>query len=336
MPSVVRNGQVLGIHAPTLVVVHSAPLVLPICAEPIRDGAVAIRGNRVLQVGVRAALLASFPVVEEVRWPGLIVAGLIDACAASAAPAPGVTATATVAPDLSDPAALPGVTYIEVSCPSEELWEESGRDTLITAIREVDQPCTIGIAAYTGDPQVLEDLAVLARTFGLRVLVDLARHSPAVLDEAGMLGPHAHVACAGHLDPGERKLLRLRKTVVAVCPAIRPDDALALIDEGNLVALGTRGGGDLLGQARAIRAHARSRSPRTPGLDRKLVEAATIGGARALGLSAGAGRIGSLSPGARADLAIFDVRGRYPYSALLGEAPCIGTVTGGVVRPGRS
>ncbi|MFD9939876.1 amidohydrolase family protein [Nonomuraea sp. NPDC059023] len=309
---------------------HSAPLVLPICAEPIRDGAVAVRRDRVLQVGPRTSVLAAHPAVEEVRWKGMITPGLVDACSPAAAPPPGVTARATVVTGLADPAAVPalrGVTYLAVKTESEEAWEDTGRDALITAIREVAFP--VGMAAHTGDPLVLEDLAVLARTFGLRVLVDLERHSAAALDESGILGPHCHVACAGPLDPGERKLLRLRRSVAAVCPSLlreRPEDALALLDEGNLLALGTRGEGSPLDQARAIRDYVRGRGQRPPGLDQRLVEAATLGGARAMGMHTGPGRLGILAPGARADFAVFDARGRYPYSALLSGPPCLATV----------
>ncbi|MFI6496718.1 imidazolonepropionase-like domain-containing protein [Nonomuraea typhae] len=309
--------------------VHSAPLVLPICEEPIREGGVAVRGDRVLQVGPRATVLSAFPRAAETRWPGMITPGLVDACFPASPPAPGVTAAATVVAEPGCSVVLGGVTYIAVRSESEEEWEDIGRDALITAIREVDVPGAVGIAAHTGDLVVLEDLAVLARTFGLRILVDLERHSVTTLDEAGALGPHCHVACACGLTPGERKLLRLRKSVVAVCPALRPEDALPLLDEGSPIALGSRGGGSLLAQAGKLREHARGRGARATGLDRRLVGAATLGGARALGMDTGPGRLGVLAPGARADLAVFDARGRYPYAALLAGPPCLGTVAGG-------
>ncbi|MER6511094.1 amidohydrolase family protein [Nonomuraea sp. NPDC001636] len=327
---------------------HSAPLVLPICAEPVRDGTVVIRGGRVLQVGSRAELLSRFRVAEEVRWPGMIVAGLVDACCAPTAPGPGVTTRAAVVADPADLAGVPGVSYVEASSAGEQEWEDHDRDALITALREVDRPCPVGIAARTRDPHVLEDVAVLARTFGLRLLAGLDRHSPMALDEAGALGPHCHVACARPLDPGERKLLRLRRSVVAICPPGQEQaaDVLALLEEGNRLALGSHalddhapdspdpagaGPGDLLGLAAGVRRRARELGLRVRGLDRRLVEAATLGGARALGLDAGPGRIGSLGPGSRADFAVFDARGRYPYSALLARPPCLATVVGGAV-----
>lgn len=326
MPSAAHARQVLRRRAREPVVMHSAPLMLPIAAEPLRDAAVVVRGGRVLQVGPRIDLLARFPVTSETRWDGMIVAGLVDAFASGPA-APGVTSAASMVADLGEEPELPGITYIEVTCPSEEAWESNERDALITAIREVDHPGAIGIAAHSPDLQVLEDVAVLARTFGLRLLVDLERHSPATLDEAGALGPHCHVICSGQLDPGERKLLRLRRATVAINPdPPRQDDALALLDDGDRIALG---GCDLLGSAAAIRAQARLRGVRLPNLDVRLVEAATLGGGMALGMDQGPGRIGTLGPGSRADFAVFDARGRYPHAALLDNAPCLATAIAG-------
>lgn len=346
-----RARPIFGRRAPAPVVVHSAPLVLPLVGDPVRDGAVAVRGERVLQVAARGDLLTRFPGAGERRWPGMIVPGLVDAASVTSAAealAHGVTTRARVvtggssrgaAADPAEHAALPGVGYVEVTCEDEDAWERRGRDAVVTAMRETDRPHIVGIAARTPDPVVLEDVAVLARTFGLRLLVDLGTRSVAALDEAGVLGPHCHATCARPLDPGERKLLRLRETVVAVGAAAGPDDVLALLDEGNRLALCTAlctalvaGVGGLLGQARGIRERARALGLRPRGLDRRLVEAATLGGARALGMHRGAGRIGCLVPGGRADFAVFDARGRYPYSALLARPDCLATVVGGRIR----
>ncbi|MEO3868956.1 amidohydrolase family protein [Nonomuraea sp. B12E4] len=335
MPPGKRAGPALGRRSPAPAVIHSAPLVLPVCADPIRDGAVVTRADRVLKVGSRAEALTSHPAAREVRWPGMIVAGLVDAGSGASPAAPGVTARAGVITGLADQGGRHRIAYVEVTSANEEEWEETGRDAVITAIREVDRPFAVGIAAHTRDPQVLEDVAVLARTFGLRLLADVDRHSPAALDEAGVLGPLCHVACARPLDPGERKLLRLRDTVVALCPpeGFFAGDVLALLDEGNPLALGTgrTSGGSPLGMAGAIRRSARELGLRPRGLDRRLVEAVTLGGARALGMDRGQGRIGSLAPGARADFAVFDAHGRYPYAALLAEPPCLGMVVGGAI-----
>ncbi|MEV0583635.1 hypothetical protein [Nonomuraea sp. NPDC050310] len=297
------TGQALSTRLP--VVLHSAPLVAPMESEPVRGGAVAVRGDRVLRVGPRRELLSRYEVAEEIHWRGLIVPGLVDAFAT--APVTGVTTRAGLSgPDLR---------YLDVRCPSEQAWEEHERDALITAIREAEQP--VGVAAHSPDPAVQEDLAILARTFGLRLLADLERHPLEALDDAGILGPHCHVACSGRLGPGERKLLRLRRVV----PAFHGDgDPLPLFDDGEPVALSL----PLAGTLRRAR-------PTQAG---RLVEALTLVPARALGLGHGPGRVGSLGPGSRADLAVFDARGRHPYSALLDQAPCLGTVRGGLAGAG--
>ncbi|NQX17148.1 amidohydrolase family protein [Rathayibacter sp. VKM Ac-2857] len=64
-----------------MLTVHSAAWVLPVAGEPVRDGAVAVRGERIVAVGPRDAVLASLrdesPAVRE--WPGVIVPGLVNA-----------------------------------------------------------------------------------------------------------------------------------------------------------------------------------------------------------------------------------------------------------------
>ncbi|MFC7649478.1 hypothetical protein ACFQX6_60665 [Streptosporangium lutulentum] len=224
------------------------------------------------------------------------------------------------------------MTYLETRCEDETRWEEDGRDRLITAIREVDHPGIIGIAAHSPDPVVMEDLAILSRTFGLRLHVELGRHPAGFLDEVGALGPGCHVATSGPLDEADRKLLRIRGTAVAISSPFAAD---GLLDGANIIAIGTHTGGDPLAAARVL-----ARDPgldREPGpdrgLDRLLVEAVTLGGARALGLAEGPGRLGCLGPGSRADFAVFAVKAdeRTAYSALLHEGPgrCVATIVGG-------
>lgn len=168
-----------------------------------------------------------------------------------------------------------------------------------------------------------------------------ARH----MDDLGALGPDVHVAHGVHCDPGDRALLRERGTAVALCPrsnatlqAGEPPVA-AYLAEGNPIALGTDSLAsspslDLLADARVARDLARRQGYDEPDLNRRIVEAATVGGASAMGL----GDAGVLRPGARADLAVFDVPvespgadGRDPYAALVdhGEGSCVATVLGG-------
>ena len=103
--------------------------------------------------------------------------------------------------------------------------------------------------------------------------------------------------------------------------------------EGSPVAIGTDSRAsapslDLLADLAALRETALRQGSPAAGLDRWLVEAATAGGARAMGLDAG-----TIVPGGRADLAVFAVDpGPDPYAALAGAAGrCVGTVLAGRV-----
>jgi cytosine/adenosine deaminase-related metal-dependent hydrolase len=71
---------------------------------------------------------------------------------------------------------------------------------------------------------------------------------------------------------------------------------------------------------------ARSQGYTASDLHQRLLEAATLGGARAIGFDAGA-----LVEGRRADVAVFavDDAERDPYDALLGSGRCVQTVVAG-------
>lgn len=162
-----------------------------------------------------------------------------------------------------------------------------------------------------------------------------ARH----LDALGGLGPGVHVAHGVHVGAADRALLRERGTAVALCvrsnALLRAGDAPVAdyLAEGSPVGIGTDSLAsspslDLLEEARAVRDLARHQGYRAGDLDRRVVEAATAGGAAAMGL-AGAG---TLAPGARADLAVFDVAvDGDPYAALVdhGGGRCVATVLDG-------
>jgi cytosine/adenosine deaminase-related metal-dependent hydrolase len=161
------------------------------------------------------------------------------------------------------------------------------------------------------------------------------------LDALGGLGDDVHVAHGVHCDAADRALLRQRGTAVALCARsnaiLRAGDppVVAYLDEGNPIAVGTDSLSstpdlDLLGELRALRALARRQGYARADLDRRLVEAATVGGATAMGLT----DIGRLAPGARADLAAFAVDPDHasdPYAALLDAGPgwCAATVLAG-------
>ena len=166
-----------------------------------------------------------------------------------------------------------------------------------------------------------------------------ARSPVAELAALGALGPDSHVAHGVHCDAADRALLRRHGTVVALCPrsnatlGVGAAPVAAYRAEGNPVAVGTDSLAsapslDLLADLAALRDVAVRQGSPAEGLDRWLVEAATLGGARAMGLA----EVGILRAGARADLAVFDLDpAGDPYAELVrhGAGRCVTTVLAG-------
>ncbi|WP_430867600.1 amidohydrolase family protein [Demequina aurantiaca] len=65
------------------VTLYSADMVLPVTAPPILDGAIAVRGERILHVGERVWVERSLAErgidVHHVHWPGVLMPGLVNA-----------------------------------------------------------------------------------------------------------------------------------------------------------------------------------------------------------------------------------------------------------------
>jgi cytosine/adenosine deaminase-related metal-dependent hydrolase len=192
-------------------------------------------------------------------------------------------------------------------------------------------------------------LATLVREWGWNLALlerGGAGVSPArYLDEALALGPDAHVAHGVALDAEDRALLRRRGTAVALCLrsngtiGVEPPPLAAYLQERSPLCVGTDSLAsapslDLLGELPPLRALAREQGYRGEDLDRRLLHAATAGGAAALGLT---GTAGALVPGARADLALLDLapeRGEPVERAIVerGAGSCAATLVRGVVR----
>ncbi len=165
----------------------------------------------------------------------------------------------------------------------------------------------------------------------------------AELAALGLLGPDVHVAHGVHVDGADRALLRSHATAVALCPrsnrtlGVGTAPVAAYRAEGNQVAVGTDSLAsvpslDVLADVALLRELALAQGSPESGLDRWLIEAATVGGARAIGQT----DVGVLRPGARADLAVINVAvaaGDDPYTAVVtgGAGQCVGTVLAGQV-----
>lgn len=137
----------------------------------------------------------------------------------------------------------------------------------------------------------------------------------AFADDRGLLGADSHMAHGVYLGEEGRRILRRRRTSVALCPrsnltvGIDTPPVAEFLREGSPIAVGTDSLGsnsslDLAEDVALLRVLALEGGYRNAELDRRLLHAATMGGATAIGLD---DTIGSLEPGKRADLALFDV-----------------------------
>lgn len=138
------------------------------------------------------------------------------------------------------------------------------------------------------------------------------------VDQLGVLGPDCHVAHGVYMTASDRALLRKRGTSVALCP--RSNEVIGLdappvaeyLVEGSPIAIGTDSLSsspslDLMHDVATLVEVARSQGYRGDDLHERILSAATLGGAHAMGLDLGPDRTGYLAVGARADLAFFDV-----------------------------
>jgi cytosine/adenosine deaminase-related metal-dependent hydrolase len=138
------------------------------------------------------------------------------------------------------------------------------------------------------------------------------------VDQLGVLGPDCHVAHGVYMTAKDRHLLRARGTSVALCPrsnaviGLDPPPVADYFRENSPIAVGTDSLSsspslDLMADVAALHTIAVDQGYTKSDLHARLLRAATLGGARALGLDVGADRTGHLAVGAVADLAFFDI-----------------------------
>ena len=168
------------------------------------------------------------------------------------------------------------------------------------------------------------------------------------VDHLGVLGPDCHVAHGVYLRERDRELLRLRGTSVALCPrsnaVIGLDEApvAAYLRDGNPIAVGTDSLSsspslDLMEDVKLLADIARRQGYSGDDLRIRLLSAATLGGATAMGIHLGEDRVGQLAVGAVADLALFDADVRtagWSASDRVTEARLIGEVLEQLVDDG--
>ncbi|WP_189060610.1 amidohydrolase family protein [Longimycelium tulufanense] len=185
-------------------------------------------------------------------------------------------------------------------------------------------------------------LADIARTSGCSFElsgVGTQRTPTAQMAFLEALGADTHVAHGVHCDAADRALLREYGASVALCArsnatlGVGDPPVAAYLAEGSPIAIGTDSLAsspslDLLEEARALRDLARRQGYVGSDLDRRIIDAATRGGAVAMG----ANDFGVLTPGSRADLAVFDVPvDSDPHRALIdhGAGRCTATILAG-------
>jgi 5-methylthioadenosine/S-adenosylhomocysteine deaminase len=146
-----------------------------------------------------------------------------------------------------------------------------------------------------------------------RVVREQTGHDNIVyFDKLGMLGPHTTLAHCVHLSPGELRALEATHTRVTHCPSANLKLASGfapipeLLGKNISVALGADGAPcnnnlDLWVEMRLAALIHKPRSGPLAMSAQQVLELATLGGARALGLE---DDLGSLEPGKKADLAI--------------------------------
>ncbi|MGS0562178.1 amidohydrolase family protein [Microbacterium aurugineum] len=166
------------------------------------------------------------------------------------------------------------------------------------------------------------------------------------VDQLGVLGPDCHIAHGVYMSARDRAILRERRTTVALCPrsnaviGLEEPPIAAYLREGSPIAVGTDSLSsspslDVLSDVAELARIARSQGYTDRDLHARLLGAATLGGAHAMGIDVGPDRTGYLAVGALADLTFFDVPAGPDAVAELvdhGAGRTAATVVSGEVR----
>ncbi len=166
----------------------------------------------------------------------------------------------------------------------------------------------LGVRLHSHVAETPDEEAFCLERFGCRPVE--------LFDRLGFLGDDVWLAHAVHLSSRDIDRLRATGTAIAHCPTsnLRLGSGLApvreLVDAGVPVGLGVDGsasndGGHMLGEVRQALLVARGRGGPGAMRVREALRLGTRGGAACLGRD----DLGSLEPGKRADVALFDVTG---------------------------
>lgn len=218
--------------------------------------------------------------------------------------------------------------------------------------RELDVRLHIHVAESDGEDELyrtgtgsLADRLRVVTTRRVAVLEDggAGVGTGAYVQSLGVLGPTCHIAHGVYLEAEGRAIMAAEGTLVALCPrsnhivGVDGPPVADFLREDVPFAVGTDSLGsspslDLLDDVAELRRLALAGGYDDPDLDDRLLTAATLHGAIALGLDA---VLGSLEVGKRGDLAVFDVASLAELVES-GAGRCIATTIGGELRHHRA
>lgn len=232
-------------------------------------------------------------------------------------------------------------------------------DTAVLAdVANIGRAAGLRIHTHLGESTFEDDyyrtgtgpLADFVETFGrgFKILADRGAGMSAAefANDLGLLGSDCHVAHGIYIDAPGRQLVRDTNTPVALCPrsnaTIGLDEApvAAYLEEGSPICVGTDSLSsspslDLLEDVKALSDIATRQGYDRPDLARRLLRAATIDGAAALGMATGDFRVGALEPGSRANMAVLalaaSVEDTEHAIVAQGAGACIATVIAGAI-----